>query len=414
MSAGIDEPGGQVLQAGQDIETVPGWTSPIAGEPWTASELWLSAASIDIRRVAPRWSGAAEPSAGLELSGPPELTSIGLADVVGVDHIGDDPDGLAILEFALAAGNVVHARLPESFVDEVVAALQRSRAGVPPTFAPAPAPAPEPEPEPEPMVEIEDPPPPPKGKSGSKSALAAEVRELRDYLDRLGFPERRALRADIDSLVAHRTEVLAEVRAATLARREQEVALVRVRREAVLQDVGIYRPRHPAEDSVALRSRLETTQAAIEELVKAGDAVSQYQLSGFYRTGRGVPQDDKKAFEWMLRAAERGHAKAQLAVGAGMPIPDANAEALRRSGALIGLGSTLRVLGQLERSAEVLRSRSALMIVREWFGRWSSPQLTTRLLLVDRAPRGGGKSSVMLDVFSWRVPADRGQCRAVG
>ena len=276
MSAGIDEPGGQVLQAGQDIETVPGWTSLIAGEPWTASELWLSAASIDIRRVAPRWSGAAEPSAGLELSGPPELTSIGLADVVGVDHIGDDPDGLAILEFALAAGNVVHARLPESFVDEVVAALQRSRAGVPPTFepAPAPAPAPEPEPEPEPMVEIEDPPPPPKGKSGSKSALAAEVRELRDYLDRLGFPERRALRADIDSLVAHRTEVLAEVRAATLARREQEVALVRVRREAVLQDVGIYRPRHPAEDSVALRSRLETTQAAIEELVKAGDAVS--------------------------------------------------------------------------------------------------------------------------------------------
>ncbi len=157
MSAGIDEPGGQVLQAGQDIETVPGWTSLIAGEPWTASELWLSAASIDIRRVAPRWSGAAEPSAGLELSGPPELTSIGLADVVGVDHLGDDPDGLAILEFALAAGNVVHARLPESFVDEVVAALQRSRAGVPPTFepAPAPAPAPEPEPEPEPMVEIE-------------------------------------------------------------------------------------------------------------------------------------------------------------------------------------------------------------------------------------------------------------------
>jgi len=32
---------------------------------------------------------------------------------------------------------------------------------------------------------------------------------------------------------------------------------------------------------------------------------------------------------------------------------------------------------------------------------------------IDRAPRRGGKSSVMLDVFSRRVLADRGQCRAV-
>jgi NNP family nitrate/nitrite transporter-like MFS transporter len=38
-------------------------------------------------------------------------------------------------------------------------------------------------------------------------------------------------------------------------------------------------------------------------------------------------------------------AKAQLAVGAGMPIPDANAEALRRSGALIGLAGAIGALG---------------------------------------------------------------------
>ena len=32
----------------------------------------------------------------------------------------------------------------------------------------------------------------------------------------------------------------------------------------------------------------------------------------------------------------------------------------------------------------------------------------------DRAPRGGGRSSVMLDVFSRRVLAGRRQCRAAG
>ena len=39
---------------------------------------------------------------------------------------------------------------------------------------------------------------------------------------------------------------------------------------------------------------------------------AQYLLSSFYRSGRGVRQDDALAFKWMKAAAERGHTRAQF------------------------------------------------------------------------------------------------------
>lgn len=54
---------------------------------------------------------------------------------------------------------------------------------------------------------------------------------------------------------------------------------------------------------------------AFEWLLKAaenGDVTAQKAVSGFYHMGSGVEQDYTKAFEWMERAAQKGDAEAQL------------------------------------------------------------------------------------------------------
>lgn len=312
--------------AEQSASTVAGW-SAVGGEgTWVASQFLLTPFWLGIHQngaSAPHWEA--------------------LTAVTGLDQLGADAEGLPILEFLLAGGKVVHARIPEPFVDEIVEMLQRSRevppappASPPVTDAPADevavadepaadeeaveepvaeAPAAE---EPvaeetvaeapvaeEPVVEervadseappadivVEDPPPPPAGRSNTRSSLAKEVQALREYLDGFGFPERRSLKADIDSLIAHRTEVLAEVRDATLRRREQEAGLVRARRDTVLQDAGIYHPRLPAEDSPVLAERLADTRRRIDEVVESAGAVSatdDWTVNGSRTEGRKV------------------------------------------------------------------------------------------------------------------------------
>lgn len=47
-----------------------------------------------------------------------------------------------------------------------------------------------------------------------------------------------------------------------------------------------------------------------------GDAFAQFQLGATYDLGEeGVPQDDKEAAKWYLKAAEQGHKIAQLKTG---------------------------------------------------------------------------------------------------
>ena len=54
---------------------------------------------------------------------------------------------------------------------------------------------------------------------------------------------------------------------------------------------------------------------ALERLAKSGNAEAQYQLAALYRAGRGVPQDDALAFNWMKASAEREHVRAQFNLG---------------------------------------------------------------------------------------------------
>ena len=46
-----------------------------------------------------------------------------------------------------------------------------------------------------------------------------------------------------------------------------------------------------------------------------GIAVAQLNMGTCYYNGKGVPEDNTKAFEWYLKSAEQGHAKAMYNVG---------------------------------------------------------------------------------------------------
>ena len=45
------------------------------------------------------------------------------------------------------------------------------------------------------------------------------------------------------------------------------------------------------------------------------NAIAQYYLGAIYRMGLGVSDDQKKAFQWFLKAAKQGHAESQYLVG---------------------------------------------------------------------------------------------------
>ena len=47
---------------------------------------------------------------------------------------------------------------------------------------------------------------------------------------------------------------------------------------------------------------------------KQENAVAQYNLGVMYERGLGVAQDDKKAVEWLTKAAEQGNPKALKAL----------------------------------------------------------------------------------------------------
>jgi hypothetical protein len=77
---------------------------------------------------------------------------------------------------------------------------------------------------------------------------------------------------------------------------------------------------HPA------RARVGTVRAIAADFIHAdiaqlrvlaaqGNADAEYVLGERYWTGEGVPQDDKAAAEWFLKAARQGHAHAQFSIG---------------------------------------------------------------------------------------------------
>jgi TPR repeat protein len=74
----------------------------------------------------------------------------------------------------------------------------------------------------------------------------------------------------------------------------------------------------PLEDGMAAYQDKAYAKAAEfwRPLAEKGDSTAQYLLGALYLDGKGVEQDDAKAFMWFQRAANQGDARAQYNVGA--------------------------------------------------------------------------------------------------
>lgn len=74
--------------------------------------------------------------------------------------------------------------------------------------------------------------------------------------------------------------------------------------------------------------RFEEAHERLALYARSGNADAEELIGVLYALGLGVPEDDRRAFDWYLRAAMKGHPGAQSGVGwyyeegIGMPAPD--------------------------------------------------------------------------------------------
>ena len=75
-------------------------------------------------------------------------------------------------------------------------------------------------------------------------------------------------------------------------------------------------------------NRFAEARALMLPLARSGNADAEELIGVMYAMGLGVPRDDRRAFEWYLRASLKGHPGAQSGlgwyyeVGRGLPAPD--------------------------------------------------------------------------------------------
>ncbi|MDZ7823956.1 MAG: tetratricopeptide repeat protein [Ahrensia sp.] len=75
-------------------------------------------------------------------------------------------------------------------------------------------------------------------------------------------------------------------------------------------------------------NRFEEAHQALAPLARSGNADAEELIGIMYAMGLGVEKDDRRAFEWYLRASMKGHPGAQSGVGwyyevgRGLPAPD--------------------------------------------------------------------------------------------
>src|SRR5260221_6289640 len=73
--------------------------------------------------------------------------------------------------------------------------------------------------------------------------------------------------------------------------------------------------RRPAEARDPVKTTAPSALSSLRVRAAAGDAEAQFQLGGFYETGRGVPQNFVDAVKWFKAAAEQGSVPAQDRLG---------------------------------------------------------------------------------------------------
>jgi hypothetical protein len=150
-----------------------------------------------------------------------------------------------------------------------------------------------------------------------KKALAQENAELRVALDSIGAIERARIQSDIAALKAEHQRLMeqhaaeheveetkraAERTAAELELSQLKEQIVTVGEEALLQEVGVYKYRHPLDSAVAYKGRIATTKDRIKVAVREGRAVTgavNWTVNGSAREGSKMVRDFSKL---MLRA----------------------------------------------------------------------------------------------------------------
>ncbi|HEX7326181.1 MAG TPA: tetratricopeptide repeat protein [Rhodanobacteraceae bacterium] len=104
----------------------------------------------------------------------------------------------------------------------------------------------------------------------------------------------------------------------------------------------------------------------------AGDADAQYRAGRAYATGRGVPQDARRAAVWYERSARQGHARAQVAlgwarhVGAGVPRDDVIAATWMTLAAAHGDARATRRVTLIERGMTPEQLAAVAHAVQRW------------------------------------------------
>jgi hypothetical protein len=171
--------------------------------------------------------------------------------------------------------------------------------------------------------------------SGGKKGLEEENAELREALAAIGAVEREQLRSDVEALTQQRAALEAELAA---ARSE----IVATREEAILQEVGIYRYRHPLDSAVGYKARLSEVQESIKAMARGGKAVvgaTNWSVNGSTREGTAMVRDFSKL---MLRAYNN---EADNAVRSMRPYAlDAAAKRLEKARTTISrLGKTMNI-----------------------------------------------------------------------
>jgi TPR repeat protein len=69
------------------------------------------------------------------------------------------------------------------------------------------------------------------------------------------------------------------------------------------------------QNAIETQNKIRAVVLDIETKAKTGDVYNQYLLGLIYRTGEAVPLDYDKAFFWLMKAAQSGHADAQRNLG---------------------------------------------------------------------------------------------------
>jgi len=134
-----------------------------------------------------------------------------------------------------------------------------------------------------------------RGFLASRKAVEEENERLRNALAQIGVAERDALAREIQSL---RGEVY------TLRAERDQVArdVVETRDAVILQEVGIYRYRHPLDDATAYKAHLAQLNDAIKTMSRSGTAVvgaTDWTINGSKAEGAKMVKELSKL---MLRA----------------------------------------------------------------------------------------------------------------